>query len=239
MRKAVRVKAGESRFLFCREGIYFIYRKMEKILKKIQFNIVLEEMRRVMKVAESIDFKKARKNILVGLVIFTWLFAGFGFYINYKIEKTDINIAIQSHTRTPFENKIREMLSGFPMQKMSRYISGQNKETAAFLVAIGKKESNWGKRKPVLNGKDCFNYWGYRGKREKMGSGGHTCFDSPKDAVFSVANRIDELVFEYNLNTPEKMIIWKCGSTCKEHSQSGVDKWIADVDLYYNKLIEE
>jgi hypothetical protein len=48
---------------------------------------------------------------------------------------------------------------------MAPYISEQNQDTAAFIVGIAKKESNWGKRVPKREGKDCYNYWGYRGKR--------------------------------------------------------------------------
>jgi hypothetical protein len=104
-------------------------------------------------------------------------------------------------------------------------------------VAIAKKESNWGKRVPVLNGQDCYNYWGYRGVRDRMGTGGHTCFDSTKDAVDTVAKRIGFLVSNKKLNTPDKMVIWKCGSNCAvTGGQAAANKWISDVSLYFDKL---
>jgi hypothetical protein len=107
---------------------------------------------------------------------------------------------------------------------------------AALIVAIGMKESTWGLHVPVLNGQDCYNYWGYRGIRDKMGTGGHTCFDSPKDAVDTVAKRIEFLVSNEKLNTPAKMVVWKCGYDCSWDSQKAVNKWISDVDLYFKKL---
>ncbi|MDD5652452.1 MAG: hypothetical protein PHX98_03605 [Candidatus Moranbacteria bacterium] len=68
-----------------------------------------------------------------------------------------------------------------------------------------------------------------------MGSGGHTCFDSPKDAVRSIARRIEDLRNK-NINTPEEMIVWKCGYSCESHSPQSVQKWINDVKFYYNKI---
>jgi hypothetical protein len=121
------------------------------------------------------------------------------------------------------------------MEKMTPYIAEKDRKVAAFLVAIAKKESNWGKRVPVLNGQDCFNYWGYRGIRDRMGTGGHTCFDSPEDAVDTVAGRLKELV-EADIDTPEEMVIWKCGSSCAGHSDYSVKKWISDVEMYFSEF---
>lgn len=142
----------------------------------------------------------------------------------------------ESEAKKAMEKTIREMVKGYPIEKMVPYIAEKDKIVAALLVAIGKKESNWGKRVPVLKGEDCFNYWGYRGKREKMGTGGHTCFDSPKDAVDTVAKRIEFLVSNEKLNTPAKMVVWKCGYDCSWDSKAAVRKWISDVDLYFKKL---
>ena len=69
-----------------------------------------------------------------------------------------------------------------------------------------------------------------------MGTGGHTCFDSPEDAVNSVAKRIDSLVNDKKINTPAKMVVWKCGSSCRTHDPGSVSKWISDVDFYLKKL---
>ncbi len=137
------------------------------------------------------------------------------------------------------EKRIREMVAGYPIEQMVPAILKEDRLVAMFLVSIAKKESNWGKRVPVLDGEDCFNYWGYRGIRARMGTGGHTCFDSPEDAVKTVAVRIQKLVEQEKLNTPEKIIIWKCGYSCAGHSKESVRKWIADVDMYLKALDRE
>jgi len=135
------------------------------------------------------------------------------------------------------EIEINKIVDGSPMKKMTPLIAQLDNRVAAFMVAIAKKESNLGRRVPVLNGEDCFNYWGYRGIRDRMGSGGHTCFDSPKDAVETVSKRISELV-KADIDTPQEMVIWKCGSSCAGHSDYSVEKWINDVELYYDKFEE-
>lgn len=133
------------------------------------------------------------------------------------------------------EEEINKMVDGYPIKKMTPLIAQLDTRVAAFVIAIAKKESNWGKRVPVLNGEDCFNYWGYRGIREKMGTGGHTCFDSPRDAVETVSRRINDLV-QAEIDTPQEMVIWKCGSSCAGHSEYSVDKWISDVEMYFEKF---
>jgi hypothetical protein len=135
-----------------------------------------------------------------------------------------------------YQENVRNMVKGYPIEEMLPFIFEQDRVTAAFLIGIAKKESNWGKRVPVLEDQDCFNYWGYRGVRRMMGTGGHTCFNSRKDAVETVAKRIDTLVHSQQLNTPEKMIIWKCGFSCDGHSRESVKKWISDVDMYFKQL---
>jgi hypothetical protein len=140
----------------------------------------------------------------------------------------------ESKKNDDFEKKVRKMVKGYPIENMVPYILEKDKTVAAFIIGIARKESGWGEHVPVLNGQDCYNYWGYRGIRDRMGTGGHTCFDSPKDAVDTVAKRIGFLVSEKNLNTPAKMSIWKCGSACAK--DGGVKKWISDVDLYFKKL---
>ncbi len=132
--------------------------------------------------------------------------------------------------------QIKSLVQGYPIEDMLPYILEQDRVVAAFLVGIAKKESNWGKRVPVLEGQDCYNYWGYRGIRRLMGSGGHTCFNSRKDAVDTVASRLQKLISSEKLDTPAKMVIWKCGYSCDGHSRESVRKWIADVDLYFREL---
>lgn len=134
-----------------------------------------------------------------------------------------------------YKENIQEMVKGYPIEEMLPYIFEKDHLTAAFLIGIAKKESNWGKRVPVLDNQDCFNYWGYRGIRRLMGTGGHTCFNSRKDAVDTVAKRLETLIQSQQLNTPEKMIIWKCGFTCAGQDRESVKKWISDVDMYFSQ----
>lgn len=138
------------------------------------------------------------------------------------------------------EKEINKMVAGYPIARMTPYIAKQDPKVAAFMIAIAKKESAWGKRKPVLDGEDCYNYWGFRLKAERMGSGGHTCFDSPQEAVEAVAGRLDELVNEENIDSPKEMIVWKCGYGCQDTDKSVAEKkWISDVAMYYRKIEEK
>lgn len=143
---------------------------------------------------------------------------------------------LEESEKEALEKKTLEMVKGYPIEEMIPYIMEKDRIVVAFLIGIAKKESNWGKRVPVLNGQDCYNYWGYRGKRQFMGTDGHTCFNSRKDAVDTVAKRIEGLVNNDKLNTPEKMIIWKCGFSCDGHSRYSVQKWISDVNMYFKKF---
>ncbi|EKE16484.1 MAG: hypothetical protein ACD_11C00006G0007 [uncultured bacterium] len=149
----------------------------------------------------------------------------------------DIMEKLKSDEKDELEKDLREMVKGYPIEEMVPYIAEYDRTIAAFIVGIAKKESNWGKRIPTLNGQDCYNYWGYRGIRKLMGTGGHTCFNSRKDAVETIAKRINVLVNDKNLNTPEKMVIWKCGSNCEvTGGQAAADKWIRDVNMYFSKV---
>ena len=31
--------------------------------------------------------------------------------------------------------------------------------------------------------------------------------------------------------------MWKCGFSCEGHGRESVQKWIADVDAYYNEMM--
>lgn len=136
------------------------------------------------------------------------------------------------------KEEIEKMVKGYPIEKMVPFIAKQDKVVAAFLVAIAKKESDWGRRVPVLDGEDCFNYWGFRGKRDRMGTGEHTCFDSMEDAVETVSKRIGNIVYEEDINTPEEMVVvWKCGYDCSWDNPDAVQKWVDDVNLYFKKLM--
>lgn len=134
------------------------------------------------------------------------------------------------------KDSIASVLVGTPMEQMIEPISKQNKTVAAFLVGIALKESGFGKHVPILNGQDCYNYWGYRGKRARMGTGGHTCFNSPEDAVETVGKRLHTLAIKQKRNTPKKMLIWKCGNSCSTHSPAGIAKWVSDVSIHFNQI---
>ncbi|MCD6149375.1 hypothetical protein J7J13_01140 [bacterium] len=168
--------------------------------------------------------------LLDSLMLFVYSF-------NRDIQKENKVIVVKAEVNKDLENKINEMVAGYPMENMARYIARKDEKVAAFMVSIAKKESDWGKRVPVLNGQDCYNYWGYREKRERMGTDGHTCFNNPRDAVNTVAGRIDKLVYENKLDTPRKMVVWKCGSSCAGQNPKSVNKWISDVDWYFRKLV--
>lgn len=132
------------------------------------------------------------------------------------------------------EKIILPEVSGHPIEEMVPHIQKRNDNTAAFLVAIAKKESNWGKYSPQKNGRTCYNYWGYRGSYNQTASG-YSCFDSPEQAIQEVGDRIENLIGQ-NIDTPEEMIVWKCGATCAGHNPEDVRKWISDVKLYYDKI---
>lgn len=146
----------------------------------------------------------------------------------------------QINDRQLLEKEIGEMVKGYPIEDQVQYIAKQDRMVAIFYVAIAKKESAWGKRVPLRDGKDCYNYVGYRGIREKMGTGGHTCFDSPQDAVKTVSARIKTLVEVQGMTTPTKMVnIWKCGSKSNCGAVGGeaaADKWAVDVNSIFEKF---
>lgn len=131
--------------------------------------------------------------------------------------------------------KISDMLAETPMEKMVPALNKRNSEVSSYLVAIAKKESDWGKHSPKKSGMECYNYWGYRGKENTTDSG-YSCFDSPEHAVEVVGNRIEKLLGQ-NIDTPQKMVVWKCGRDCNAAGgRVAANKWIADVKMYYNKL---
>ncbi|MFZ2188832.1 MAG: hypothetical protein WAV73_04685 [Candidatus Moraniibacteriota bacterium] len=132
------------------------------------------------------------------------------------------------------ELRYKELVAGSPLEKMVPFLAKCDRETAAYLIAIAKKESDWGQHSPKKAGNDCFNYWGYRGTYNQTTSG-YSCFDSPEQAILVVGERIKELL-DKKINTAEKLVVWKCGSSCAGHDPAGVRKWISDVALYYKKV---
>lgn len=136
---------------------------------------------------------------------------------------------------TAMERKISVMVAGQPIAEMTTFIAEKDKTVAAYLVAIAKKESNWGKFSPQKNNKNCYNYWGYRGTYNQTDSG-YSCFDSPQQAIDVVGKRISDLVNK-NVDTPKAMALaWKCGWDCSGHDPASVTKWVSDVNFYYQKV---
>lgn len=132
------------------------------------------------------------------------------------------------------EEELGRLLLGYPIEKMIPFMAKKDKVVSAFLVGIAKKESDWGKHVPRKNGRDCYNYWGFKGGYN-LTSSGYSCFDNPEQAIEMVGGRIEELVGK-KIDTPEKMVVWKCGSSCAGHDPAGVRKWISDVSKYFYKL---
>ena len=122
---------------------------------------------------------------------------------------------------------------------MVPYIKDEDRSTAAFLVAIAKKESAWGKHSPKLDGKDCNNYWGFKSVDGQKSSGEYACFDSPKAAIETVGKRIDSLVKKQGLDSPQKMVVaWKCGFDCSWDNPNDVKKWSSDVGMYFDDIMD-
>ncbi len=132
-----------------------------------------------------------------------------------------------------FELKLRALIFGHPIDRMSRYILAEDREVAMYLVAIAKKESNWGKFAPEKDGKTCFNYWGYRGPENTTDSG-YSCFRTPAEAVSTVGRRIRELL-DQGVDTPREFVVWKRGFL-DTPLDSSEEKWVSDVAYYVAKF---
>lgn len=137
------------------------------------------------------------------------------------------------------EQKIYNVVGETPIAEMAPYIAQREEKVAAFLVGIAKKESSWGLASPSKDGQTCYNYWGYKSSGSKGTSMGYACFGSPQEAVEVVGNRLQNLVIDKKLDTPAKLIVWKCGSTCKGHDPAGVAKWVSDVNQYFGKIVQK
>lgn len=179
-------------------------------------------------------YLKTPEDILFGfLIAFSLIFIIFCF----QSEKTVYPEAVaQARPQAPtkMEKNIGKVVSDYPIEKMIPYIARQDSKVAAFLVAIAKKESNWGVHTPKKDGKECYNYWGYRGTENTTDSG-YSCFASRAQAVNIVGRRLKNLVAQ-NIDTPREMLVWKCGGRCSGETARGASQWIRDVDFYYKKM---
>lgn len=135
-----------------------------------------------------------------------------------------------------FEIELAHLVGNSPIKEMVPYISGYGREIAGLVVGIAKKESDWGRHAPSKGGRTCYNYWGYKSAGARGTSMGYACFGSAEEAVKTVAGRIEHFVNNKNLNTPAKMVIWKCGSSCSWDNPANVKKWVSDVSKYYNQI---
>lgn len=154
---------------------------------------------------------------------------------NFCDKKTNSEILKNKDLKVERKKKeLTKMVEGYPIEKMIPFIAKRDEKTTAFLVAIARKESTWGQHAPSRNGRDCYNYWGYKGNYRLVL--GYSCFDSPEQAVQIVGDKIDQLIAK-KIDTPAKMVVWKCGSSCAGHDPGGVRSWIGTVESYVKKLI--
>jgi hypothetical protein len=176
---------------------------------------------------------------------FYMVLGGFSFIVASLVVALSISVAqiaalvpniAKSVPQAKLEQAVTTMTKGHPIVDMLPAIFTKDQATVAYLIAIAKKESNWGKIAPKKSGQDCFNYWGFKGHGSRGVAAGHTCFGSREEAVDAVASRIDTLVNDYNRDTPREMVVWKCGYSCAGHSDASVQKWISDVAYYNNKI---
>jgi hypothetical protein len=151
-------------------------------------------------------------------------------FANFYLPK-EVNTEAPSN----FEAELYGLVGNSPIREMVPQIARHNRQVAGLIVGIAKKESDWGRRSPSKGGSDCYNYWGYKGTGENGVSMGYACFGSAEEAVKTVAGRIDHFVGK-KLNTPAKMVVWKCGSSCAWDNPKNVAKWITDVSVYYNQI---
>jgi|GEM_PF-644137 len=142
---------------------------------------------------------------------------------------------IEDLKQEDFEREILKYVKGKPMEPMAPYIAKQPRIVAAFIVGIAMKESKFGVYAPHdSNGRDCLNYWGYRG-RENTTTSGYSCFESPEHAIQVIGKKIASLT-DRGISNPAEMISWKCGSTCAGHGAENVRKWISDVGINFYKI---
>jgi hypothetical protein len=171
------------------------------------------------------------RGLVVGFLLLAILLT-VGFFFEERFKKYEY---VTVKVPTEMEVKISQMVSGHPIREMAPFIAEKDKDVAAYLVAIAKKESNWGKFSPKKGNKNCYNYWGYRGTYNQTKSG-YSCFDSPQQAVDVVGKRISDLV-DKEVDTPKGMALaWKCGWDCSGHDPASVTKWVSDVSYYYKKV---
>lgn len=178
------------------------------------------------------------KNRQIFLLIMIMMFAvsDAAIWLSGSFSPQGKEISVQKEPATELEMNARKLASGHPIEPMIQYIVKRDKKVASYVLAIAKKESNLGVHSPKKDGKECFNYWGYRGEYNKTDSG-YSCFDSRRQAVAVVSDRIEDLI-EKEYDTPREMAVWKCGYNCSWDDPANVDKWVDDVGYYYEKIYQ-
>jgi hypothetical protein len=141
---------------------------------------------------------------------------------------------IEKSSDQGLKEDVTAIVKNTPMSAMVEAISQKSRPVAAFIVGIAMKESKFGVYSPKLAGRDCYNYWGFKGGG-KTTSGGYSCFGSPEQAVDAVGGKIEKMVAK-GVRTPAQAISWKCGSSCAGHGAENVRKWISDVAINFNKI---
>jgi hypothetical protein len=141
-------------------------------------------------------------------------------------------LAEENSKESELKKDVARIVKGTPMSAMVDAISGKSKPVAAFIVGIAMKESKFGVYSPKLAGRDCYNYWGFKGGGTTV-AGGYSCFSSPEQAVEAIGGKIERMVAK-GVRTPAQAISWKCGSSCAGHGAANVQKWISDVAINFN-----
>ncbi len=186
-----------------------------------------------------LDSPYGRQLILIGLIILALTFDLLSWNYGQKIVQESYNFKTPSTIqKTPLEKTLLSLVGNRPIKKMVPYLAHKEKKVAVFMVSVAKQESDWGKHAPVLNGQDCYNYWGYRGKSASTTPSGYTCFKTPREAVDVVSQRFSYLIHYSSLDTPKKMVVWKCGWNCNNQNPASVNRWINNVNFYYQKFYE-
>jgi hypothetical protein len=155
------------------------------------------------------------------------------------MEVLSVCVPTESDDRNPLLRQTIELMTeGYPIQAMVPAIILFDREIAALIVGIAKKESDWGKHTPKQGGKECFNYWGYRAPGSLgLTPDGYGCFATPEEGATVIGERLEKLAGLRVSTEPRQMVVWKCGSSCAGHSDESVRKWISDVEHYYRKIV--
>ncbi|OGI26691.1 MAG: hypothetical protein A2359_03375 [Candidatus Moranbacteria bacterium RIFOXYB1_FULL_43_19] len=146
----------------------------------------------------------------------------------------DLAKSVSKPATSDLKEDVAKIVKNTPMAAMVDPISEKDRTVAAFIVGIAMKESKFGVYSPKIAGRDCYNYWGFKGGGKTV-AGGYSCFSSPDEAVDAVSGRIEKMVAK-GVRTPAQAISWKCGSSCAGHGAANVQKWISDVAINFYKI---